>query len=486
MTAQTILPANSVTGSYQVENSLRFNDGSSDKLSRSSGTPSSQQKFTWSQWVKRSGGSYQVIQGCYSNVNNYLLVSFNGDRIDVINFESGVNVRKITTAKFRDFSAFYHIVVAVDTTQATANNRVKIYVNGVLQTAFDTNTAPSEDQNLSTNESTYEIGSGEAGNYYFDGYLAECIYCDGQSLAADSFGEFDSDSGIWKPIDVSGLTFGDEGFYLEFKGSGTSANSSGLGADTSGNDNHFTVNNLTAVDQSTDTCTNNFATFNPLLVGSGATFSQGNLQYQAPASNPVFGSLTTIGVQNGKWYAEVKYTAGSSHYLVLGIADEVFATLSNLGSNTNTDLGKVGASLSTQAFAQNSTVAYVVNTGKVRNNNANGDYGSGGGDGDIIQIALDRDNRKVYFGINGTYEASGDPGAGSNGFDLSSLVTGDTYFIGVTNDTGASETIAEFNFGSPSYAISSSNADANGHGNFEFAVPSGFFALCTKNLAEHG
>ena len=492
MTAQTILPANSAaSGGFEVANSLRFNDGSSDYLSRSNGTPTSLRKYTFSAWVKKTAtGALHTLYSNGTNADNYMYIHFNNstEQLEYVDVKSGAyQVNLKTTRVFRDPSAWYHIMIAVDTTQGTNTNRVKFYINGVQETSFVETTYPDQNDDLILNGSNTNIGRYviESSRYY-DGYMSEVVFVDGTQQANTDLGEFDSDSGIWKPIDVSGLTFGDNGYYLEFKQVGTSQNSSGMGADTSGEDNHFAVNNLTAVDQSTDTCTNNFATLASGLYTSGATFSQGNLQYQAPGSNPVFGSLTTIGVDNGKWYAEVKYTAGSSHYLVLGIADEVFATLSNLGSNTNTDLGKVGASLSTQAFAQNSTVAYVVNTGKVRNNNANGDYGSGGGDGDIIQIALDRDNRKVYFGINGTYEASGDPGAGSNGFDLSSLVTGDTYFIGVTNDTGASETIAEFNFGSPSYAISSSNADANGHGNFEFAVPSGFFALCTKNLAEHG
>ena len=101
-------------------------------------------------------------------------------------------------------------------------------------------------------------------------------------------------------------------------------------------------------------------------------------------------------------------------------------------------------------------------------------------------IALDRTNRKVYFGVNGTWGNSSDPANGTNGIDISSLVTGDTYFIGVTNDTGASETVASFNFGNPSHSITSSQSDANGYGNFEYTVPTGYFALNTKNLAQYG
>jgi len=457
-----IIPANTLaSGGYEVDNSLRFNDGSSDKLSRSSGTPSSRQKFTWSQWVKRSADTdYQVIQGCYSDTSNYLLVSFNSDRIDVIDFESGVNARKITTAKFVDFSAFYHIVVAVDTTQATANNRVKIYVNGVLQTAFDTNTAPSKDQNLSTNESTYEIGSGEAGNYYFDGYLAECIYCDGQSLAADSFGEFD-DTGIWKPIKVSGLTFGDEGFYLEFKQVGTSANASGIGADTSGNTHHFTVANLTAVDQSTDTCTNNFATMNPLdNFYAGSTFSEGNLNL-VMADSPTTWNTSTIGVSSGKWYFEVKELAeGASGSSQVGVADRPTVA-------ADEELGGIAT-----------TFAYT----------SNGRFRTGGsqtaadkatwGVNDVIGIALDMDASPatVTFTKNGS-------AAGSTQ-NLTATGTG-FYFLAIGAWVDGSVTFSA-NFGSPAYSESGGNSDGDGFGNFKTAPPSGHFALCTKNLAEYG
>ena len=483
MTAQTILPANSVTGGFEVANSLRFNDGSTDNLSRTKGTSDSTTIGTYSFWFKLSKITGLTLIENGTAAADRAIVYIASDSTLKIYSKIGNSAKLYLNPNrvFRDTSAWYHLVIAIDTTDGTAGDRVKVYVNGVRETSFATATYPDQNDALRffTSSEIEEIGIDFENGGLFDGYMCEVVKVDGSQLAPTSFGEFDSDSEIWKPIDVSSLTFGTNGFHLNFQDSNNLGNDANGGTD-------FTENNLTAVDQSTDTCTNNFATFNSLLVGSGATFSQGNLQYQAPSSNPVFGSLTTIGVNNGKWYAEVKYTAGSNHYLVIGIADEVFATLSDLGTNTNTDLGKVGTSLSTQAAAQNSTVAYVVNTGKIRNNNANGDYGSGGGDGQIINIALDRDNRKVYFGINGTYEASGDPGAGSNGFDLSSLVTGDTYFIGVTNDTGSNETIAEFNFGSPSFAISSSNADANGFGNFEYAVPSGFFAWCTKNLAEHG
>ena len=493
----SILSANTLSSGYDVQNSARFNDGGSQYLERNfSTTQDSRRKFTVSAWVKRGTltNSAVIWGSSEGSGEGYNSLKFESNSLQALSgntSNSGTQLNLDSSALFRDVSAWYHIVYAVDTTQGTNTNRAKLYVNGTQVTDFATATYPDQNTDLLTSTTPQmTVGMrdlrGTNANFW-DGYICEVVFIDNQQLDPTSFGEFDSDSPtIWKPIDVSGLTFGTNGFYLEFKQNGTSQNSSGLGADTGGGDQHFSISGLDAQSQSLDTCTNNYATFlGETMMRSNSGFTNGNLKYNAPASNPVFGSLSTFGVEAGKWYAEVKYLTGSSHYLVLGVADEVFATLNDLGSATNTDLGKTGAALGSDP--NTCTIAYVVNTGKIRNNNNNQNYGSGGGDGDIINIALDRDNRKVYFGINGTYENSGDPAAGSNGFDISGQVTGDTYFLGVTNDTGASETTAEFNFGAgATTAISSTNADANGHGNFEYAVPSGFFAWNTKNLAEHG
>jgi len=480
----TILGANTLSSGYDVANSLRFNGGSSDRLNKTLGTPTNNLKFTYSFWIKRSklGEEVAVTEAINNSQNKALILFRNDDQLEILDLQSDSYVlQKKTNRKFRDVSAWYHIVFSNDSTAGSPD--LKLYVNGVEETSWATDNEYTQNQASLFNSALANHIGASASSRFINGYFSEFVFIDGQALDATSFGEFDEDSPtIWKPKSVSGLTFGDNGFYLEFKQNGTSQNSSGLGADTSGNDNHFAVNNLTAVDQSIDTCTNNYATFlGEGVMRSNSTFTNGLLKYNSPASNPVFGSLSTFGVEAGKWYAEVKYLTGSNHYLILGIADEVFATLDDLGSATNTDLGK------NTAGPTDCTVAYVVNTGAYRNNNNNTSWGSGGGDGDIINIALDRDNRKVYFGVNGTYGNSSNPATGSNGIDISSLVTGDIYFLGVTNDTGSSETTAEFNFGAgATTAISSGNSDANGHGNFEYAVPSGYYAWNTKNLAEFG
>ena len=374
-----------------------------------------------------------------------------------------------TNALFRDTSAWYHIVWAFDTTQGTAANRVKLYINGTQVTSWATASYPDEDAEFDVNNAVpqyvgdYHSGSSEN----MDGYLAEVVFIDGLALAADQFGEFDSDSGIWKPIDVSGLTFGTNGFYLDFQASGNLGNDANGGTD-------LTEVNLAATDQSTDTCTNNFATLNPLLYGSNYTWSEGNLQFAQTATNWDT-TYSSIGVTKGKWYMEFKGKVGA--YYDIGVTD-VVDTTNNLTVNSG-------------------CVAY----------KSNGEFAAGGavGDGlpstittpasntytanDIMGIALDMDNETVYFAKNGTYEVNSDPTSGASktgGTDLPN--SNSLYFFAFAAYKGsAASGTGQVNFGGGSVdAISSGNADADGHGNFEFAVPSGYFALCTKNLAEYG
>jgi len=491
-----IIPANSaVGGGFNVDNSLRFNSGSSEYLNKTFGTPTSNQKCTYSGWTKRSkitdaGGQYLLTY--YGNYSNAMY--FNGAGTGVGSNDQFVlycdpTIRFYTNRLFRDPSAWYHVVVAIDTTQGTASNRVKIYINGVRETSFLTETYPSQNGTLAGlfggTGAAHNIGRGQAtgANSYFGGYMSEIAFIDGLQLDPTSFGEFDEDSGVWKPIDVSGLTFGNNGFYQQYKQSGTGTNASGLGADTSGNDNHFAVNNLTAVDQSTDTCTNNFATINPLNVPSSnlPTFSEGNLVSITNTSTGSYkwGGCTTIGMTSGKFYCEAKATIDSTYSRnVIGITGDS----ANLARTNGTILNTTA---SCGYYSSNGSVAY----------NGAGDvsgYNTSYATGDIIGIAFDLDNGKLYFSKNGTFLNSGNPTSGSTGTGAVSINAASTtpdgaYFFAQSDDTGTSSPSKfEFNFGSPSYAISSGNADGNGYGNFEYAVPSGYFSLNTKNLAEYG
>ena len=448
---------------YEVANSLRFEDGNSDTLSRTPSSSGNRKTWTWSGWIKRSElGRTQNFFSAGTNNQNYGRIQFNSnDSIYIAHVDSAsTTTEKQTTQVFRDISSWYHIVWHIDTTQSTASNREKLYVNGAQITDFSTNTIPAEDYQSTINEDVaHYIGTQLASYEKCSCYFSEVAFIDGQALTPTSFGEFDSDSpNIWKPISVSGLTFGTNGFYLEFEQSGTSQNSSGLGADTSGNDNHFAVSNLTAVDQSTDTCTNNFATMNPLAidVSKSYTFSEGNLNISLPENAP---SLATIGVSSGKWYAEVKFINNTGWH---GVAPIDSAISSNTGV--------------IQWYQGNTLYVSGSNTAT---------WGSALSNNDIMGIALDMDNSRVTISQNGNWW-------GGSSYNQSaphtyySLVSGYDDTITFYGNSGNGTSSVSFNFGSPSFSISSGNSDANGYGNFEYSVPSGYYALNTKNLAEFG
>jgi len=473
-----LYPGAKVVKPYSVANSCMFDDGSGDNLSASSfGTPTSATTYTLSWWVKKaSNGENSYLFGWYdgSRSNSGDILFDSNDKLAMYHGSNDGNGKLLQpTQKFSDTHAWYHMVWAVDTTQGTASNRVKFYVNGTQVTDFSSATYP--DQNAESkifHDTNNRIGSQWNGttSTALNGYLAEVVFIDGQALTPSSFGEFDDDSPtIWKPIDVSGLTFGNNGFYLDFE------DSSALGNDVSGNNNDFTANNLAAVNQSTDTCTNNFATLDFLNTypSTPPVHSEGSLQVVTVNADPgYFGSSSTIGVTQGKWYAEFKPTASTSSisYLI-GVSHDPF------------QMAKNGATFANQV---NDTVwAYYGNNGNQYHDGSSSSYGNSYTTNDIIGVALDLDNHKLYFSKNGTFQNSGDPTSGSTGTGAISIDTGETYFF-VLSDAGGSVSTFQANFGSPPFSISSGNADANGHGNFEYSVPSGYFTLCTKNLAENG
>ena len=479
-----ILGTNSIkeTG-YDVANSLRFNNGSSDYLNNTSvASVTNRLKFTISLWVKRSTlGAKSMIGTVGGDSTNFGAIWFDSsDRLNCTEGSGGGTLNFITNRVFRDVSAWYNIILAIDTTQGTESNRVKIYVNGVQETSFSTSTYPGQNSNMHLNRGgkTQYIGrhTDSSNNYYFDGYMTEVVWVDGSQEAVTSFGEFDSDSEIWKPVDVSGLTFGNNGFYLDFE------DSSALGNDAAGS-NNFTVNNLTTIDQSTDTCTNNSSNINALSIGGGVTLSEGNLQVLMDASAQ-FGGHSTIGVSTGKWYCEIKYSARTdADRLMLGISGNpnLLAYASPFGSGA----GYVGGAQEPTSYG------YYSDGGNSFNNDNSSSYGASYTVGDIIGIALDLDNNKLYFSKNGTFQNSGNPTSGSTGTGAISIgaasgTNTENYFFAVSESSGSYGHTTQCNFGSPPYAISSGNTDGNGYGNFEYAVPSGYYSLNTKNLAEYG
>jgi len=449
-----IVPANTLAaGGFDVDNSCRFNDGDSAYMHLTPGSGGNRRTFTISMWVKRSEiASNNYLWGVNDGTNPYVQIVFNGNHKLYINdYDGSEDTQLITTQVFRDVSAWYHIVIAYDTTQSTAANRIKLYVNGTRVTAFDTETYPAEDFDTTWNNGVKQkLGAFDTN--YFDGYMAEVVMIEGSQLAPTSFGEFDEDSGIWKPIDVSGLTFGTNGFYLDFKASGNLGNDANGGTD-------FTEVNLAAADQATDTCTNNFATANPLANLKGAaTFAQGNLEIIGDNSAN-HNWQSTIGLSSGKWYWEMKSIA-SSPDTGLMFYDQSIITQNHAG----------------EGFATSGRL-------KIINNSTTGSAIGSTAQNDIHGMALDLDNGKMFIHRNGTYLSSGDPANGTNplittaqGLETEGIIGGFVY-----------DGTVQLNFGGcPAFAISSGNADGDGFGNFEYAPPSGFFALCTKNLAEYG
>ena len=436
-------------------NSCRLNKSDSPYLNRTNGTATNNDKYTFSLWTKRgivSSAFEFLIEGWTANGDTTcgILRFRSDDRLDFMGYNT---VYRRTTRVFRDISAWYNIIVAVDTTQSTASDRIKMYINGVEETAFDTNNNPSQNANTGINNDSANLNLfrrylGSVNDLHYGGYCTEYILVDGQQLTPTSFGATNPVTNIWEPIAYAG-TYGTNGFKLNF------ADSSSLGEDTSGNGNDFTANNLASTDQSTDTCSNNFCLLNPLDITGSVTASEGNTVFQGGRYKANF------GVSSGKWYWEAKR---------LNAPDNAYIGIKADDGDWNNSYN-------------NSYTYYTSNGNYYLNGSSQGSYGSSSTTNDILIFALDMDNGKFYVGENGTFYNSGDPAAGSN--PMASSISG-TYLPAVINNSSSGTDQYSFNFGNPSFTISSGNADANGHGNFEYAPPSGFFALCTKNLAEFG
>ena len=462
-----------------IANSCRFNKTDNPELSITYGSNGNRRTMTFSFWIKFSKldtnmypmSIYDASSGYQADIRHS---SANQLRMYATDTAGTPRLHLLTNRLFRDLSAWYHIHWKVDTTQSTESDRVKLFVNGVQETSFATETYPPQNTDLrwnGTNDSDQggvtRINNIQSGTGSLDGYMAEVIFIDGTALDATSFGAFNPVTNIWEPRAYAG-TYGTNGFRLDF------ANSSALGNDVSGNDNDFTVSNLASVDQSTDTCSNNFATMNPIAAQAGSsvsssviTFTEGNLIVDAISSET---AIANFGVDTGKWYWEVKVLTDQDG-LAIGAANQHFHLDAELGYN------------SPSSPSDAKVFGYYGGNGNKFTTVGDGSQLSSYGDAiavnDIIGVALNLDDDEVVFYKNGTAQNSG------TAISITALGDGEQYFPAVGNWSGSAVKLS-FNFGSPHFSISSGNADANGHGNFEYAVPSGYFALCTKNLAEFG
>tara|TARA_R100001509_G_scaffold152883_1_gene113440 strand:+ start:3552 stop:4919 length:1368 start_codon:yes stop_codon:yes gene_type:complete len=453
-----IVGGNQSAGGYNIDNGLRFNDGSSDNLSRANGTATNRKKYTFNGWVKRAHlGTRQRVYGVInpSSTAAYAFAEFqsSSDTLHIDDFDgSSTRITRTLKRVFRDVSAWYNIHIQFDSTLSTGSDRMKVYINGVQETEFShtNNGSQNYDGCFFDPSKTFHIGRAGHTSFYFDGYQCQTIAIDGQALDPDNFGEFDEDSGIWKPIDPSSLSFGNNGFWMAY------GNSSNLGEDSSGNGNDFTVNNLTSIDQVTDTPTNNYSTYNPLYtVGSvDPTFSNGNCTSASPTTGGTAPVSTFAIPKSGKWFWEVKIDSASS------ISDHV----------------RIGINVPLQSNPSNPTygVRYLSNGNKNVDSSA-GAYGASYTQGDIIGVAVDSDGNTVEFYKNGSSQGS-----------ISYTQQPDDYFAVTCEASNTLGFTFSINFGNPPYTISSGNSDGNGYGNFEYSVPSGYHALNTKNLAEYG
>jgi len=415
-------------------------------LSRTPSSEGNRKTFTFSTWVKRSkmAGQQTILLGYNGNNNlgyNALVFKTNSQlALGGWSFDW-----LVSTAIFRDPSAWYHIVLAVNTPDSTANDRIKLYVNGTQLTDFGTRNNPSQNDDFAINDDVeHNIGSRSAYNSsdYLDGYLAECYMIDGQALAPTSFGQTDSTTGIWKPKTYSG-SYGTNGFRLEFKNAGA------LGTDTSGNTNTWTVNNAGTGAQVTDTPSNVFSVLNA-ITADGGTWTLGALKYVTNGTDLVCGISSFTLTGSSKWYCEMKAITKTGNYFNFGVASS---------SKSMNDNGIIYRS-----------------DGKIyKDGNENQGSLATFTDNDIIGIIYDCNNNQCSFQKNGSAVGSavtiGD-------------ATKDIFFV--TGGNGGTNATAEVNFGNPVFSISSSNADGAGLGSFEYAVPSGAYSLCTENLNTYG
>ena len=433
-------------------------------------TPSSAGNLTtWtlSMWVKRSSlDGERPLFSCRPDGNNETFVGFGGNNLLYFKQKtSGSTSGQIVTNRvFRDTSAWYNLVFVYDINNGTAGDRGRLYVNGVRETSFSAETTFS--QNSSWN-STTSNAIGISQSAYFDGSMAHVHFIDGLAYQASTFGETDSLTGIWKPITSPSVTYGTNGFFLKFASSGS------MGTDSSGNSNNFTVNgNLT---QTQDTPSNVFSTMNPLdNFYAGSTFTNGNTTIQTTNGNYTF-NTSTIGASKGKYYTEIEYDTGthpSADFAMIGVSGKVSTATSNtLGDNTG-------------------TAAYQSDDGQVHFNGTTVSYGDSYTKGDIIGIALDIDNSKLYFSKNGVWQNSGDPTSGATGTgaisitDVSSTDIG-SYFIAVGDVDATYNYTFKTNFGNGYFGttpVASAGTNASGIGIFEYDVPTGYTALSTKGL----
>ena len=467
----------SISTGYDIDNSLKFESDNSEYLNRTPGANGSLTTWTTSVWVKRT--EIGVDQAVFSSVSSAQTTNFcrflSSDKIRFYFQPNDVAATYYadTNAVFRDTSAWYHIVWGLDSTNSDGSKRFVVYVNGVYQESTwagsataSTNCPQNSGSRFLQSEPIYIGNATYTNGHYFNGYMAELHVLDGIAPDPTDFGEYDEDSGIWKPKAYTG-SHGTQGFYLDF------ADAADLGDDESGNGNDFTENNITAADQATDTPTNNFCTFNTLSVVGTSTYTEGGTVGQANKQNDQ--GEGTIMFSSGNWYFEMQVPSSSaSSDAMFG-----FAIPNEWGpSNPGDDSGK--------GFSAHSVGRWYYNN----NGSTSTDSSAAFAKGDIVSLAINTSSEKAWVAINGTWATGTNPATGTGGFSYGTLLTSwesGSYLVPAFRTHFVSGSKSNANFGGYTViSISTPASDENGYGTFEYAPPSGYYALCTKNLEEYG
>ena len=455
-------------------------------LSRTFGTPTNASKFTYSAWVKRCNldGTQILLYANGGNAQNFSNIMFNSSNSffwHILHSNSEISKLR-SNRRLRDNNGWYHLVFQYDSTQATAANRTKMYINGVEVTSYHTQTNSGQNSNYHMNTAVEHLIGAEKGNTggsvgnYFDGLMSHVHFVDGTIYAPSTFGETDSTTGEWKIKTSPGIStanYGNNGFWILKDGNSVT--------DQSGNGNNWTVAGGTLT--KTEDCPSNvFATMNPIDSNwMAATFSNGNNTVVTQGSHRT-SMAATLGASSGKYYWEVKYVSNNSGDILIGIDTKGASTCTNFSS------GQCDEFTGYRAYGYG---YYSVSGNKYNNNNGGLSYGNSYTIGDIIGVALDLDNNKLYFSKNGTWENSGDPTSGATGtgaaFTITAASSTDTgiYFPAISDASSYGDVTYNTNFGNGYFgttAVASAGTNASGNGIFEYDCPQGYTALSTKGL----
>ena len=441
------ITSDSALGDAKIQRSLRFNPADSPYLSRTPSSAGNRKTFTFSVWVKRSSDARGFLLGTGTGLGTQENgIEFDGTPLRAFSYTGSMEFELKSSARYRDFGAWMHIVFALDTTQASSGNRAKLYVNGEQITNLSSNNQPSQNYEPPYFNTTTEHRIGQLlGSHKFDGYMAEINFIDGYQYDPSYFGFTDPVTNIWMPKRYEGV-YGANGYYLDFSDNSSAA---ALGIDKSPNGNDFTVNNIsvsagTGDDSSLDTPSNNLVTLNSLVKDSQTTLSNGNLQ--AAGSQTSTYNINTQGnfvASSGKWYYEVEFTSGSGSCAVGWVR-----TTLNRDDNPTTGGG----------------IIYRPTNGDycdLAGNNPTGKPTTS--TGTVIQVAIDLDAGKIWFGSGGTYFESGNPSTGENA--AMTFTGGDETLSPVVRTMAAT---FNFNFGQRDYS---------------YTVPTGFKSLRFENLS---